>query len=102
MASLTGADTAFRLDRPGCSLLQYPAIAHAAEEETMPSISPELLQSISRDLSRVPLDPADAAGVAAGLGAQLDGLARLDDLDLMAVEPATVLLPPTEAPDARQ
>jgi hypothetical protein len=96
MASLTGADTAFRLDRPGCSLLQYPAIAHAAEEETMPSISPELLQSISRDLSRVPLDPAD------GLGAQLDGLARLDDLDLMAVEPATVLLPPTEAPDARQ
>ncbi|OGB91779.1 MAG: hypothetical protein A2Z31_07315 [candidate division NC10 bacterium RBG_16_65_8] len=67
----------------------------------MASISKELLQSIAEVLARVPVDPADLPSNVAQLGSQLDGLARLDDLDLLDVEPATMLLPPTEAPDAR-
>jgi hypothetical protein len=60
----------------------------------MADISTQLLQALSQELSRIPADPAAAASQ---IGAQLDGLARLDDLDLLAVEPATVLLPPAEA-----
>lgn len=67
----------------------------------MTALSKELLQSIAEVLARVPVDPADLAGHVAQLGSQLDGLARLDDLDLLRVEPATVLLPPTEAPHGR-
>ena len=67
----------------------------------MASISKELLQSVAEVLARVPVDPADLPSNVAQLGSQLDGLAGLDDLDLQGVEPATMLLPPTEAPDAR-
>jgi Asp-tRNA(Asn)/Glu-tRNA(Gln) amidotransferase C subunit len=67
----------------------------------MESLSKELLQSIADVLARIPIDAADLPSSMAQLGAQLDGLARLDDLDLQNVEPATVLLPPTEAADAR-
>lgn len=62
----------------------------------MANVSTQLLQALSQELSRIPADPADLAIAASQIGAQLDGLARLDDLDLLAVEPATVLLPPTE------
>ncbi|MFI5340214.1 MAG: hypothetical protein ACHQ7N_10295 [Candidatus Methylomirabilales bacterium] len=62
----------------------------------MANVSTQLLQALSQELSRIPADPADLAIAASQVGAQLDGLARLDDLDLLAVEPATVLLPPTE------
>jgi hypothetical protein len=47
------------------------------------------------------MDPRDLTSIAAQLGGQLDGLARLDDLDLLNVEPATVVVPATEVPDAR-
>ena len=67
----------------------------------MASISKELLQSIADVLARVPVDPADLPSNVAQLGSQLDGLVRLDDLDLLDVEPATMLLPPTEVPDVR-
>ena len=67
----------------------------------MTALSKELLQSIAEVLARVPVDPADLAGSVAQLESQLDGLARLDDLDLLQVEPATVVLPPTEAPHGR-
>jgi hypothetical protein len=59
-------------------------------------ISAQLLRSLSQELSHIPTDPADLASAATQLGAQLDGLVRLDDLNLLAVEPATVLLPPPE------
>ena len=62
----------------------------------MANVSPQLLQALCQTLSRIPADPADLAIAASQIGAQLDGLARLDDLDLLAVEPATVLLPPAE------
>ncbi len=62
----------------------------------MMPISIQLLQSLSQELSHIPTDPVDLASAATQLGAQLDGLVRLDDLDLLAVEPATVLLPPPE------
>lgn len=62
----------------------------------MSSITPSLLSAISHDLARIPLDPADAVAVAAALGGQLDGLEQLDQLDLLAVEPATVLQLPGE------
>jgi len=55
------------------------------------SLTPELLQTVARELSRLTLDPADAPVVTAMLGAQLEGLARLDELDLAAVEPAVAL-----------
>ena len=58
--------------------------------------SQNLLQSIAADLARLPIETADLPSIAAQLGAQMDGLARLDEFDLLTVEPATVLLPPTE------
>jgi hypothetical protein len=67
----------------------------------MNSIPIALLQSIADVLARVPVDPADLPANVTQLGAQLDGLARLDDLDLLHVEPATVVLPPTEVPYVR-
>lgn len=67
----------------------------------MPSISQELLQSIAEVLARVPVAPADLPSTVAQLGSQLDGLAQLDELDLLGVEPATMLLPLREAADAR-
>lgn len=67
----------------------------------MASVSKELLHTIAEALARVPVDPTDLPSIGAQLGAQLDGLAKLDDLDLRSVEPATVILPPTEAPHAR-
>jgi hypothetical protein len=63
--------------------------------------SQELLHTIAADLARLPVEAADLPSIAAQLGAQLDGLARLDEFDLLTVEPATVLLPPTEADHAR-
>jgi hypothetical protein len=68
----------------------------------MNAISKELLQSIAEVLARVPVDPADLPSNVTQLGSQLDGLARLDDLGLQNVEPATVVLPPTEAPHGRE
>jgi hypothetical protein len=70
-------------------------------EDTMPSVSTELLQSIAEVLARVPADPGDLSSTAVQLGSQLEGLARLDELDLLLVEPATVVLPPTETPHGR-
>jgi hypothetical protein len=67
----------------------------------MSDLSKELLQSIAEVLARVPVDPADLPSHVAQLGSQLDGLARLDDLDLQNVEPATMILPPAEAPRDR-
>ncbi len=67
----------------------------------MASASKELLRTIAETLARVPVDPSDLPSIEAQLSAQLDGLAKLDDLDLQSVEPSTVLLPPTEAPHGR-
>jgi hypothetical protein len=67
----------------------------------MASISVQLLQALTQELTRLPAIPGDLAIAASQLAAQLDGLARLDALDLLAVEPATVLVlvPPPEAPE---
>jgi hypothetical protein len=65
----------------------------------MPSISVQLLQALAQELTRLPANPGDLAIAASQIGAQLDGLARLDALDLLAVEPATVLAPPPGAPE---
>jgi len=62
----------------------------------MAPISTQLLDSISQELSRIPTEQRDLAVAAAQLNAQTDGLLRLDDLELLNVEPATVLLPPSE------
>jgi len=62
----------------------------------MADLSTQLLQTICQQLTRIPAEAADLAVAASQIGAQLDGLSRLDDLDLLTVEPATVLLPPTE------
>ena len=67
----------------------------------MASVPNELLRTIAEALARVPVDPSDLPSIGGQLGVQLDGLARLDDLDLLSVEPATVILPPTEAPHGR-
>ena len=67
----------------------------------MASVPTALLQSIADVLARVPVDPADLAANVVQLGAQLDGLAHLDELDLLNVEPAIVFLLPTEVADAR-
>jgi Asp-tRNA(Asn)/Glu-tRNA(Gln) amidotransferase C subunit len=67
----------------------------------MTPVSEDLLRSMAAELARVPVEPEDLPSVAAQLGAQIDGMARLDELGLQDVEPATVLVPPTEAPDAR-
>jgi hypothetical protein len=67
----------------------------------MTPVSKELLQSVAADLARVPVDPGDLASIVAQLGGQLDGLSRLDELDLLTVEPVTVVQPPREAPHVR-
>ena len=67
----------------------------------MASVSKQLLRAIAEALARVPVEPSDLPAVEAQLGAQLDGLAGLDDLDLQSVEPVTVVLPPREAPHGR-
>jgi len=67
----------------------------------MASVSKELLRIIAEALARVPVDPGDLPAIEAQLGAQLDGLAGLDELDLQRVEPVTVMLPPREAPHGR-
>ncbi len=66
----------------------------------MASVSIQFLQVLTQELSGIPANPGDLAIAATQLGSQLDGLARLDDLDLLAVEPATVLVPSSEAPHA--
>ena len=66
----------------------------------MAAISTEVLHAIAEGLAGVPVNPTDLAACAAQLGSQLDGLARLDDLDLQNVEPATLIPPPMEAPHA--
>jgi len=68
----------------------------------MAPVSIHLLKSLSRHLSRVPTDSADLALAASQLASQLDGLDRLDELDLLAVEPATVVLPLWEGPHANE
>ena len=96
-----GEASVFRLDRGSRLLLEYARHFRHFVEDIMTALSKELLQSIAEVLARVPVDPADLAGNVAQLGSQLDGLARLDDLDLLHVEPATGVLPPTEAPHGR-
>jgi hypothetical protein len=66
----------------------------------MAPISSDLLRALSQEWSRIPTGPEDLALAAAQLAAQQEPLARLDELDLLGVEPATVLLPPQEVPDA--
>ena len=59
----------------------------------MARLSAHLLQQIGRHIARVPATPEDLATIAAQLAPQLQALARLDDLDLLAIEPAIVLPP---------
>ena len=66
----------------------------------MTSVSIQLLQALTQELSGIPARPGDLAIAATQLGPQLDGLARLDDLELLAVEPATILVPSSGAPHA--
>jgi len=66
------------------------------EEETMAPITADLLRAVSQDLSHIPTGPEDLATAAAQLAAQEAALERLDELNLLDVEPATVLLPPQE------
>lgn len=66
----------------------------------MMPISTDLLRALSQELSQIPTDPQDLDRAASQLADQLEGLAGLDELDLFDVEPATVLLPPSEAPHA--
>jgi hypothetical protein len=63
---------------------------------TTPRLSPDLLQSIAQAWSRLAVEPGDLEALAASLPAQLEGLARLDELDLTSVEPATTLRPDLE------
>ncbi len=62
----------------------------------MSHISLQLLQTVSQEITGIPASADDLTAAASQFGAQLEGLARLDNLDLLEVEPATVLLPPTE------
>jgi hypothetical protein len=78
-------------------LLEYVRLA-TFTEVFMARISFHLLQQISRHISGVPAPPEDLAVAAAQLAPQLDGLGRLDELDLLSVEPATVVLPPSQEP----
>lgn len=64
----------------------------------MGSLSTHFLKSVSRHLSQVPTDPDDLVIAAAQLTSLLDGLDRMAELDLLTVEPATVLLPSSEGP----
>ncbi len=66
----------------------------------MPSVPSSLIQSVAESLARIPIDAADLAAVAGSVGSQVEGLAKLRDLDLQGVEPATVFLPPTEVAHA--
>ncbi len=66
----------------------------------MASVSVQFLQALTQELSGIPANPGDLAIAATQLGSQLDGLARLDDLDLLAVEPVTVFVALQEAPEA--
>ena len=66
----------------------------------MASISIQFLQALTQELSGIPATQRDLTIAATQLGLQLDGLTRLDHLDLLAVEPATVLVPSSEAPHA--
>ena len=61
----------------------------------MARISSHLLQQISRHISGIPATPEELSVIAAQLASQMDGLARLDELDLLNVEPAPVVLPPS-------
>jgi hypothetical protein len=63
---------------------------------TSPRLTPDLLQSIAQAWFRLAVQPGDLEALAASLPAQLDGLARLDELELTAVEPATILRPDAE------
>jgi len=67
----------------------------------MVSVSTDLLRAVAANLAGVPIDADELTSIAAQLGAQLDGLARLDELDLLTVEPVTVVQPPRVAPDVR-
>jgi hypothetical protein len=66
------------------------------------SIPTDLIQAVAASLARMPVDSADLAAVAASVGSQVEGLARLRDLGLQAVEPATLFLPPREVPDGAE
>ncbi len=59
-------------------------------------LSPELLQAVARELSQLAVDLRDLEPIAAPLASQIQGLTRLDELDLSIVEPATVLRPEPE------
>ena len=62
----------------------------------MAPITADLLRAISQALSHIPTSPEDLAAAAAQLAAQEAPLAQLDELELLDVEPTTVLLPPQE------
>jgi len=96
-----GHGPAFRLDTAARSLLEYLKIPEILVEDVMASVPKELLRSVAETLARVPVDPGDLPSIQAQLGAQLDGLAGLDGLDLQNVEPATVIVPSAEAPHGR-
>ncbi len=66
------------------------------------SIPTDLIQAVAASLARMPVDSADLAAVAASVGSQVEGLARLRDLGLQAVEPATLFLPSREVPDGAE
>jgi hypothetical protein len=66
------------------------------EEVSMAPITADLLRAVSQELSHIPTGPEDLATAAAQLAAQDAALARLDELPLLDVEPATALLPPQE------
>ncbi len=61
----------------------------------MARISSHLLKQIARHIAEVPATPEDLALAATQLGPQVEGLARLDELNLASVEPATVVPLPT-------
>ncbi len=67
----------------------------------MARISSHLLQQIGRHIARVPAAPEDLTIVAAQLAPQLDGLARLDELSRLGVEPAIIVPPPSPEPRSR-
>jgi hypothetical protein len=90
----------FRLASVFGSGLEYRPLTIASREESMASVSIPFLQALTQELSGIPATPGDLAIAATQLGSQLDGLASLDHLDLLTVEPATILVPSSEAPHA--
>lgn len=88
--------TAFCLDRGVGGLLEYRPPMPVTEEVSMAPITADLLRAVSQELSHIPTGPEDLATAAAQLAAQDAALARLDELPLLDVEPATALLPPQE------